>query len=81
MALTEVTVDVCESGNVGKDLMFAVGLRRLRDSRDYFFCHDFSVGKDLMFAVGLRLGLSFSRPGSGVSCWKRPDVCGGIETI
>ncbi|GEM_PF-3742718 len=39
-----------------------------------------SVGKDLMFAVGLRQSDYFV-PGAGFAPgWKRPDVCGGIET-
>ena len=51
---------------VGKDLMFAVGLRRdidrLEDSQSYV-----QVGKDLMFAVGLRQYQVRSKTGNSLS--------------
>ncbi len=66
--------------SVGKDLMFAVGLRH--DFHDYgAVIIQFQVGKDLMFAVGLRRSaLCRRKPERQQSRWKRPDVCGGIET-
>ncbi len=43
--------------------------------------HNLQVGKDLMFAVGLRRPPTSSMSRRDKSSWKRPDVCGGIETF